>query len=88
MFEAFGPRFFEALRQVAASRLAPDDACLTALDAALGSPGPEATVAVQEALSCLEPAVREEILAQTHRALATDATSILAAWGSAGRTVN
>ena len=88
MFESFGPRFFEALRQAAASRLGPDDPCLVALGAALASPGPEATLAVQEALSHLEPAVREDILARTHRALATDAASILAAWETPHRTVN
>lgn len=88
MFETFGPRFFEVLRQAAASRLAPEDACLAAIDAALSRPGAETTLAVQDALLRVEPAVREAILAQTHRALATDGAAILAAWEPPDRSAN
>lgn len=80
MIDTIAPRFLAALREAARRRLGDGDPCLAALDGAAADPGPAAAVAVQEAMAKLDPAVREALLRETHRALATDPAAILARW--------
>lgn len=80
MLDTVAPRFLAALRAAAIRHLAAGDACLAAIDAAVRDPGPAAAVAVQEAMACLAPEVREAILRDTHRALVLDPAATLGAW--------
>ncbi len=85
MIDTVAPRFLAALSDAARRHLGDGDPCRAAIDAAAADPGPATAVAVQEAMAVLDPAVRETLLRETHRALAGDPAAILAQWSpSAG----
>ncbi|MFB2550486.1 hypothetical protein [Ensifer soli] len=83
MFDSFGPAFFAALHRAAQDRLDPGHPCLERLAAAGAADDPAATLAAQEALAALDPAVAEAVMAQAHRLLRENPAGLLSAWPSA-----
>lgn len=84
MFETIGSTFFDALRQAAECHLERDHSCIEALDAAARSASPAATVAAQEALAALDPAIMNLLLTETHKLLREHPGQILGSWKPAG----
>lgn len=86
MFEMTGSAFFEALGDAAARHLEPGHPCLEAIRAAVRANDSAATLAVQEALAALDPAITNALMAQAHKILRESPAGILGAWNpGAGR---
>ncbi|MEW5421109.1 hypothetical protein [Amorphus sp. 3PC139-8] len=75
-----GPRFFKTLCDVARDHLGEAGARAAGFEAAIEADDGVATARAQDALSGLEPEMRERILAATHKRLREDPESILQHW--------
>ena len=80
MFDVIGARFFAALARAAENHVDAGDPCIAALRHAGSRPDPAATVAAQEALDLLAPAVLNAIMSDAHRLLREDPAALLDAW--------
>lgn len=80
MFDVIGTRFFAALARAAENHLDAGDPCIAALRHAGNRPDLGATVAAQEALGLLAPAVLNAIMSDAHRLLREDPAALLDAW--------
>ncbi len=80
MFDMIGTRFFAALARAAENHLDAGDPCIAALRHAGTRPDPGATVAAQEALGLLAPAVLSAIMSDAHRLMREDPSALLDAW--------
>lgn len=80
MFDTMGRRLFVALASAARARIGDLHPCVVALEAAVASPGAEATAAAQAELNRLDSTIRDPLLAEAHRELAAQGLGILAAW--------
>ena len=84
MFETAGGIFFDALRQAAERHLEPGHPCLAILGTAARAGNPAATVAAQEALAALDPAMLNAVMADAHKLLRDNPRQVLHAWGPIG----
>ncbi len=80
MFDAYGPRIFEALRQAAEAELGADHPVAVAAKAAADAPAADASSAdatrqVQTTLQALGADQTERLMRTVHRALQEDALS-------------
>ena len=84
MFDNSGEVFFDALVQAAARHLDRDHPCLEALRATARANTPDTTIAAQQALAALDPAIMNAVMAEAHRLLRENPGHILGAWKSDG----
>jgi len=75
MFDAYGPRIFEALQRAAAAELGADHPVAVAAKAAADASSADATRQVQVALQALGADQTERLMRIVHRALREDALS-------------
>ena len=80
MFDMIGTRFFAALARAAENHLDAGDPCIAALRQAGSRPDQAATVAAQEALGGLAPAVLNAIMSDAHRLMLEDPAALLDVW--------
>lgn len=86
MQSSFDTRFFQILTQIAAAELGADHDCTVATRAAASTEDPLVMRNAKSEIDALSPEIRDRLMAQTHRLLATDLSAIWDQMPNAGQT--